>query len=57
MTANTYRIERIQKATLNGRKVKLFTAFEKQGDAFVHVGTYSAPVKTANKNLSQFIAR
>ena len=51
MSATNFRIENIQKATVNGRAVKIFTAFKKQGEAFVHVGQFSAPQKTANKNL------
>ena len=49
--ANQYRIERIRTLTLNGRKVKAFDAFVKQGGAFVFCGAFSAPVRTANKNL------
>ena len=55
-TAADYRIENIQKATLNSRQVKLFTAFVKQGDAFVHCGKFSAPVKTANRDLWKIAA-
>ena len=54
MTTNTqasFRIENIQKATLNGVRVKLFSAFKKTGDAFVFVGHFSAAQKIANKNL------
>lgn len=51
-TAADFRIEQIQKATVNGKQVKIFTAYAKQqGDAFVHVGKFTAPAKTANKNL------
>ena len=50
-TAADFRIEQVQKATVAGRQVKLFSAFKKQGDAFIHVGKFSAPIKTANKNL------
>lgn len=50
-----YRIEDIQKATVNGRAVKLFKAYELQGDAYVFIGQFAAPQKTANKNLSNFI--
>ena len=50
-TQADYRIEGIQRATVNGRSVKLFTAWEREGDAFVHVGKFSAPVKTANRDL------
>ena len=50
-TAADYRIEQIEKATVNGQAVKVFDAFERDGDAFVFVGKFRAPVKTANKNL------
>jgi len=50
-TAADFRIEQVQKATMNGKQVKLFTAYEKKGDSFVHIGKFSAPAKTANKNL------
>lgn len=52
---SNYRIESVQKVTLNGRNVKLFKAYKKEGDAYVFCGQYSAPAKTANKNLTQFI--
>ena len=55
-TATDFRIEQIQKATVNGKAVKLFSAFEKRGDAFVHVGKFTAPAKTANKNLWLIVA-
>ena len=51
MTQADFRIENIQKATLNGVAVKLFKAFKKQGDAYVFVGQFSAPARTAKKNL------
>ena len=50
-TAADFRIENIQKANVNGKQVKMFTAYIKQGDSFVHHGQFSAPVKTANDNL------
>ena len=50
-TAADYRIEEITKATVNGKKVKMFKVFAKNGDAFVFLGHFTAPVKTANKNL------
>jgi hypothetical protein len=37
--------------TLNGRKIKIFSAWERSGNAWVFAGRYSAPHKTANKNL------
>jgi hypothetical protein len=55
MTTANFRIESIQHATLNGRAVKLFKAFKRQGDAFVFVGQFAAPARTANKNLAKFI--
>ena len=52
-----YRIEDVQKVTLNGRKIKLFKVFEyeKNSNAYVFSGQFEAPVKTANKNLENFI--
>ena len=55
-TATDFRIENIQKATFNGRQIKMFTAFIKQGASFVHHGKFSAPVKTANKDLWKIAA-
>jgi len=55
-TAADYRIENIQRATLNGRQVKLFSAFAQQGNAFVHCGKFSAPAKTANRDLWKIAA-
>ena len=46
-----YRIDSIRAVTYNGRKVKAFDAYVKQGDAFVFQGAYIAPARTANKNL------
>jgi hypothetical protein len=50
-TSNDYRIERIRTLTLDGKKVKAFDAYVKQGDAFIFCGAFSAPARTANKNL------
>lgn len=50
-TASDFRIEQVTKATVNGRQVKLFRAYERDGDTFVFAGTFTAPVKTANRNL------
>ena len=50
-TPDDFHIESIQKATVNGVNVKLFKAFEKHEGAFVFIGQFSAPVRTANKNL------
>jgi hypothetical protein len=56
-TMEKYRFGDIQKATLNGRKVKLFKAFEYDKDAksWVFCGQFEAPQKTANKNLINYI--
>ena len=55
-TATDFRIESIQKATLNGSTVKLFKAFEKHGNSFVFCGQFSAPVRTANRDLWKIAA-
>ena len=55
-TSANFRVEDIQKATVNGSAVKLFKAFEQRGDAFVFCGQYSAPAKTANKDLWKIAA-
>jgi hypothetical protein len=54
MTAQ-YRIQGIQKVRLNGKEVKAFEVLELKGDAYVFIGTRTAPAKTANKNLVNFI--
>ena len=51
MANANFRIENIQRAQVGGRAVKLFKAFKRQGDAFVFVGQFAAPARTANKNL------
>ena len=50
-TAADFRIEQIQRATVNGKAVKIFTAYQKDGEDFVHVGKFTANARTANKNL------
>ena len=63
MTSNaitlTVRIEDVRKATVNGRKVKLFKVFRFSpvADAFVFYGQYSVPQKTANKNIGAIFER
>ena len=52
---NAIRIEDIRKVNLNGRAVKLFKAYRLCGNAYVFVGQFSAPVRTANKNLHIFV--
>ena len=48
---SNFRIEEIRKATVNGSLVKLFKAYKLQDDAFVFIGQFTAPQRTANKNL------
>ena len=57
-TKDINRIENIQKATLNGRKVKLFKAFEYDDNAkaYIFIGQFKAPQTTANKDLQDYIA-
>ena len=57
MIIEKYRIENVQKATLNGRKVKLFKAFEyDQGaGAYVFCGQFEAPQNTPTSQLERYI--
>lgn len=55
-TAAEFRIESVQRATVNGRTVKLFRAYRREGSAFVHVGQFSAPARTANRDLWKIAA-
>ena len=50
-TADDYRIENVRAVTFNGRKVKAFDTYIKQGEAFVFQGAFTAPARTANKDL------
>lgn len=50
-----FKIESIQRVTLNGSAVKLFKAFKLIDGAYIYVGQFSAPARTANKNLASFI--
>jgi len=52
-----YRIENIETVRLNGRNIKLFHAYEYDSEdhAYVHVGQFEAPAKTADKNLKNYI--
>lgn len=45
------KIENIRKATLNGRKVKIFDVRRLVDNAWVFAGQFYAPARTANKNL------
>lgn len=54
MQANQIRIEDIRRVTLNGRDVKLFKVYRLQDNAYIFAGQFSAPARTANKNLHTF---
>jgi hypothetical protein len=54
--AADYRIQDVQKTRVNGQDVKTFSAFKRDGDRFVHVGQFSAPVKTADGALWKIAA-
>lgn len=56
MNASNFRIESIRRATLNGRNVKTFKAYSKSGDSFVFCGQFSAPARTANRDLWKIAA-
>lgn len=55
MTASDFSISNIQRATVNGLQRVLFTAHKRTGNAFVHVGRFSAPPRTARANLWRFV--
>jgi hypothetical protein len=52
---NAIKITDIRRATLNGRAVKVFNAYRLQDGAYVFAGQFSAPARTANKNLQAFV--
>lgn len=56
MNASDFRIEEIRKATVNGVQCKMFKAFRKDGDAFVFCGAFTAPARTANRDLWKIAA-
>lgn len=49
--ATDYRIEGVQKATVNGVACILFKAFKRRDDAFVFIGKFTAPTRTAKRDL------
>ena len=53
--SDNFRIEDIRNAVLNGKQIKLFKAYKKQGKAFVFFGEYSAPRNTPNKALWKIV--
>jgi hypothetical protein len=52
-TPALYKIDNIQKANVNGQKVKLFKVWRYAPDAnaYIFQGQYSVPQRTANKNI------
>ena len=56
MTATDFFITDIETAHVSGKLVKVFKAFQKMNGSFVFVGKFSAPAKTADKNLWQIAA-
>jgi hypothetical protein len=56
-TKPPFRITDIQRATVNGRKIKLFRAYRLIGDAYIFSGQYAAPVRVANKDLFSYVDR
>lgn len=56
-THKKYQIKGIERMTLNGRRFKLFKAYEKKGDTFVYQGKYRTEAKTADCDLWKSVAR
>jgi hypothetical protein len=54
MTAAHWRIENIETATSYGHRAKVFTAYVRQGDTFIYCGRFSAPLRTANRDLWKY---
>ena len=52
---SNYRISGVQVVRLGSKDVKLFSAYKLDGDAFVYVGRFSAPMKTARKDLWKYV--
>ena len=56
MNASDFRIEEIRDVRVNGRLVRIFKAFRRNGDAFVFCGQFSAPARTAKRDLWKIAA-
>ena len=57
MSKNLIKAQCIHRARWNGRLVKIFTAYIQQPDgAFVHFGQFTAPPRTANRDLWKIAA-
>jgi len=52
-----YRIKNIQLIRLNGKLVKIFNVYEynSKQNGYVHIGQYTAPKNTKNKDLINYI--
>lgn len=50
-TAAGYRIESIRLATVNGRNVKIFKAYKREGDTFIFWGEFTARARHPNREL------
>lgn len=55
-TAADFRLGKIERVRVNGKQVKRFEAFARRGDAFIFVGTFNAPAKTADSELWRLAA-
>ena len=49
------KITDIQRVRLNNKEVKLFKVWEEENNTWVFAGQFSAPAKTTNKNLMDFV--
>jgi hypothetical protein len=55
--SSLWRVEDVRRVTLNGVKRLAFTAYrQNRSGAFVHAGQFTAPTRTARKNLWQIAA-
>ena len=54
MNATDYRIEDVHQVTYNGRQYKVFKAYRKETGAFVFCGEFTAPHRTAKRDLWMF---
>lgn len=52
---NELRIDRIQRTTLNGKKVKLVDIQEFIDSTWLFIGRFDIPVRIANKNIISYL--
>ena len=50
-----YKIKNVVKVMYNNKKVKMFEAWEVRSDCEIFAGCFTAPLKTATKNLGAYI--